>query len=275
MDPARDISRHEAEFGRYVDRFLVGDAGYDAHIELKREHSRLVLANARTIVDEAATAGIAAGGMDAVSARAALLGALYHDIGRFSQYRRWQTFSDARSVNHGLLGGRMLNTERLLRDEAPEVRHLAACAVVLHNRFILPTGISARVRQVVSVVRDADKLDIFRVLAAHMRPGGPRDEVVVLHLPEVEGGWTPAVLDAVRGGRLASYTDMRCMNDFRILLCGWCHDLGFAASRRLLRESGRVEQLLSWLPAPERAPEMAELRGRVLAALREDDAVAP
>lgn len=266
VDAACDISRHEAWFGQYVDRFLTGDADHDAHIELKREHSLLVLAGARTIVDEAVAEGV----MDMVSARAALLGALYHDIGRFPQYRRWRTFSDARSANHGLLGGRVLNEERPLADESPAVRRLAACAVVLHNRFAIPAGVSPRVRQVTRVVRDADKLDIFRVLAAHMQPGGPRDEVVVLHLPETEGAWTPAVLDAVRSGRLASYADMRCMNDFRILLCGWSFDLGFAASRRLLRESGRVERLLAWLPSPDEVPEMAELRCRVLAALHDD-----
>lgn len=266
MDAQRDISRHEAWFGQYVDRFLTGDATHDAHIELKREHSLLVLGNARIIVAEA----VASGTMDVVSARAALLGALYHDVGRFLQYRRWQTFSDARSTNHGLLGGRVLNEERPLHDESPAVRHLAACAVVLHNRFAIPAGVSPRVRQVTRVVRDADKLDIFRVLAAHMEPGGPRDDVVVMHLPEVQGAWTPAVLDAVRAGRLASYADMRCLNDFRILLCGWCFDLGFAASRRLLRESGRVEQLLAWLPAPDQVPEMAELRCRVLAALHDE-----
>lgn len=261
-----DIAAHEAWFGQYVDRFLTGNAEHDGHIELKREHSLLVLGHARAIVAEA----VAAGAMDVVSARAALLGALYHDMGRFPQYRRWRTFSDARSTNHGLLGGRTLNEERPLRDEAPAVRRLAACAVVLHNRFAIPAGVSPRVRQVTRVVRDADKLDIFRVLAAHMRPGGPRDEVVVLHLPELEGQWTPAILEAVRAGRLASYADMRCMNDFRILLCGWSFDLGFAASRRLLRESGRVEQLLAWLPSPEVVPQMAELRCRVLAALHDD-----
>ncbi len=270
MDAQRDIAHHEAWFGQYVDRFLTGDAAHDAHIELKREHSLLVLGNARIIVAEA----VAAGSMDVVSARAALLGALYHDVGRFMQYRRWQTFSDARSTNHGLLGGRVLNSERPLHDESPAVRHLAACAVVLHNRFAIPAGVSSRVRQVTRVVRDADKLDIFRVLAAHVQPGAPRDDVVVMHLPEVQGTWSPAVLDAVRNGGLASYADMRCLNDFRILLCGWCFDLGFAASRRLLRESGRVEQMLEWLPSPDAAPEMAELRCRVLAALRDESDMA-
>lgn len=265
-----DILHHEAWFGSYVDRFLTGEAEHDAHMELKREHSLRVLGHARGIVKEA----VACGNMDVVSARAALLGALYHDMGRFEQYRRWRTFSDARSANHGLLGGRILNEERPLADEPLAVRRLAACAVVLHNRFALPPGISPRAGKVARVVRDADKLDIFRILAAHLEPGVPRDEVVVLHLPEAEGQWSPAVLDAVRAGGLASYADMRCMNDFRILLCGWCFDLGFAASRRLLRESGRVERLLSWLPPDSASPALAELRCRVLAALH-DEADAP
>ena len=89
-----DIRNHEALFESFASMYLREHPG--DMLRLKREHTYKVLAHARAIVAQE--------GLASQEGRATLLAALYHDTGRFPQYVRWRTFSDAESENHGYLG---------------------------------------------------------------------------------------------------------------------------------------------------------------------------
>lgn len=95
---------------------------------------------------------------------ASLIG-LLHDIGRFEQVRRFQTFLDADSVNHALLGIEILKEQNFLREfnSDPAADTFILTAIRNHNRFQLEEGLSARERMFCQIIRDADKIDIFRV----------------------------------------------------------------------------------------------------------------
>lgn len=256
MTDSRDITSHESWFAAFTAAYRDEGPETIAPVDLKIEHTRHVLMNARAIVDSES--------FSPQVARAALLAALYHDTGRFPQYRRWHTFSDARSANHALLGGRTLREHGALDGESSAVRRLVLGAVVMHNRFCLPARIGPAVRTVTEVVRDADKLDIFRIMAPQLAPGVPRDSVVVLHVEDAPSRWTPKVVEDVLEGRVASYADMRYVNDFRLLLGTWVRELRFAASRRMLAGSGLVENVLRGLPAE---PVIELARSRILSDL--------
>ena len=259
--PELDVSSHEAWFARYAALQRTGTETIDGPLALKFSHSIHVLAHARTVVH--------AERLPPQTGRTALLGALYHDIARFPQYRRWQTFSDTLSTNHGILGSRILNALRPLEHEPRRVRLLAQGAVILHNRFTLPVGLSEEMRGVADVVRDCDRLDILRIMAGMLAPDGPNmpenaANAAMLHLPEEKGSYSTAVYQAVFDGRAASYADLRTRNDFRLLLCSWCDDFHFHTSRAILRDSGLMGPILDNLPD---LPEMAAIREKTLARL--------
>ncbi len=259
--PDLDISAHEAWFARYVSLQRTGAEAIDGPLDLKFTHSLNVLAHARAVVG--------AEHLPSQTARAVLLAALYHDIARFPQYRRWQTFSDPFSTNHGILGSRILNALRPLEHEPRRIRLLAQGAVVMHNRFALPHGLTEEMRCVVDVVRDCDRLDILHVMADMLGPGGPKRaenvaSAAILHLPEVKDAYSPAVYQAVIESRPAKYREMRTRNDFRLLLCTWCCDFRFQASRAIVRASGLVQEVLDSLPD---LPEMAVVREKILTCL--------
>ncbi len=74
------------------------------------------------------------------------------------------------------------------------------------------------------------------------------------------------MLRAALEGRVASYADLRSVNDFRVLLNTWIFDMHFAASRRQFVEDGHARRLLEGLPAnavygPARAALLARLEG--------------
>ena len=104
-----DIRNHEALFESFASMYLREHPG--DMLRLKREHTYKVLAHARAIVAQE--------GLASQEGRAALLAALYHDTGRFPQYVRWRTFSDAESENHGYLGVRVVNSLPCLNRTSP------------------------------------------------------------------------------------------------------------------------------------------------------------
>lgn len=251
-----DLSRFREFFARYVDGFLTRDPDFDENIEIKRGHSLNVAGHAAMIADSLA--------LPPDLDRACRLAGLLHDLGRFEQYRDWRTFDDRASVDHGRLGSLVLGRARVLAGEPARVRRLTRAAVLLHNRRRLPAAVPADHLLVTRVVRDADKLDIFRVMAAHLAPGRALNPVVTLGLRDDPGAWSEAVAAAVRGRRLAEYAQMEYVNDFKLLLLSWVYDLNFPAARRFLAGSGLIQNLAAQLPA---APEVAELVKQAMADL--------
>ncbi|MEG2004626.1 MAG: HD domain-containing protein [Bilophila sp.] len=231
------IAAHEARFERFVGAYLQSHP--HPMLRLKREHSLNVLAHARTIVQ--------AEGIQGEAGRAALLAALYHDTGRFPQFVRWKTFSDAQSTNHGTLGVRVVKKEGFLLDEPSRLQHLTLAGIALHNRYRLPKNFSGTAALVTQVTRDADKLDIMRIMAKCLNDPIPADDIV-LHVLDEPEQWSPHIVQTVLAGRVPGYSDLRYINDFRMLLATWLQDLFFAGSRRELACSGQVEQVLAGLP---------------------------
>ena len=258
-----DIAIHEARFALFVEAFLREPVPM---LELKVAHTRNVVTHARDIIasGEACLTGTVP--CDEVY-RACLIAAQYHDIGRFPQYARWHTFSDAVSINHGALASILLARKPFLEGETDIVRRLARVAICLHNRLRLPSGLSAAERLVADVVRDADKLDIFRIMACYLDGSSEADEVV-LRVRDVPDGWSPAIANTVCAGQTPAYRDLVYVNDFRMLLVSWLRELRFAYSRKVLAASGHLERILAGLPDdPALKPTLNALRGLIREAL--------
>lgn len=238
------IGEHEEWFAAYAaDRCAVeaakpcGDVG---PMHLKIRHSLAVLNNARRMVG--------CERFSAAQGRICLLAALYHDVGRFEQYLRFHTFKDKESCNHGQLGVRILKQKKCLDGEDSSIRKAVLAAVALHNRFALPEGLPEDMAIAAHVVRDADKLDILRVMDEHLRGPRPYNPTVVLSLPDATGLHSEAVIQAALEERVAAYADLHSVNDFRLLLGTWFFDMHFDSSRRQFVEDGHAQNLLYGLP---------------------------
>jgi hypothetical protein len=65
--------------------------------------------------------------------------AMFHDVGRFEQYRRYSTFIDAISENHAALGVKVLKEEGVLVTVPEDERRTIYQAISLHNVFRIPS----------------------------------------------------------------------------------------------------------------------------------------
>lgn len=259
MATLTDTSVHYERFNAYYQsfsrRYSHSSEDYE-YLHLKWLHSLNVAANAEQIVSSAE--------FPEYLARPAQLAALYHDVARFEQYVQYGTFRDAESANHGAWGAKILGKEPFLEGEDEYSVSLVRAAVNMHNRAALPAKIPEDYLLVTKLVRDADKIDILRVLSAYMHPAGPRSDLVTASLPDLPGKWSAKIYNDVLGGRSAKYADMQFLNDFRLLLCSWLFGLNFSASRGIIIEQGHVPEILEGLPDN---PEMDRVRQVVERAL--------
>ncbi len=182
---------------------------------------------------------------------------LLHDIGRFEQVRRWDTFSDARSCSHAGLGVEVLFGEGAGGGEAQDPsngdrgrlevfarldeadRELLRTAVAAHSNFRLPEGLDERTRRFCDLLRDADKIDILK--AACTEPveaifGVPEEELLASPL-------TPSVEETFYGHRTVLRADRRVPADFLLGFACFAFELAYPESRRIAGEQGYLFEL--------------------------------
>ncbi len=225
----------KAEFARYVEAY---DAT-DPKIALKVAHTYRVAALCERI---GGSVGVDDPGL-------AWLCGMLHDIGRFEQVRVYGTFVDAHSVDHAQLGADLLFKEDLLErfvapDEwdNPADRQLLERAIRNHNRFRLEDGLDERTRTYCNVLRDADKIDIFRVNCET-----PLEDIYNLTTEELRSSAVGKGARDAFDGRTAL---LRSLKEEPIdhLVGHIClvFELVYPLSTKIAREQGYVDRMLSF-----------------------------
>ena len=143
----------EDVFQNYVDKYN----SRDGKIKLKIDHTYRVAKICEKIAENLELSG--------QDIDIAYLTGILHDIGRFEQIKRFNTFVDAESVDHAKLGIEILFEENLIREfiEDKSEDELIRKVIYNHNVFSLPDNLSERELLFAKILRDADKIDIFRV----------------------------------------------------------------------------------------------------------------
>lgn len=90
---------------------------------------------------------------------------LLHDIGRFEQWKKYETFSDKDSIDHADLGVKILKKNNYLRCfiEDDKYDDIIIKSVKYHNKYKLPKNLTKKELLFVRLIRDADKIDILRL----------------------------------------------------------------------------------------------------------------
>ena len=251
-----DIYEHIAWFKAYFFAKRQEELIDPEPMDLKSKHTYRVLSNAKRIVLGEQFQG--------AIGRAALIAALYHDLGRFEQYLRYRTFKDRDSVDHGDLSHEILLKTQCLKNEESWIIETALTAVKLHNKFTLPANLPKDVKIVCQVVRDADKLDILRVIDQHLSTK-PYNPTVVLSLPDRQDIDNQVVIQAALNDKLVSYADLKCVNDFRLLLGMWLNDMNFPSSSKTFISQKHAQNIVGNLPI---SGPYAQARAYVLSKLK-------
>ncbi len=96
----------------------------------------------------------------------AWLSGMLHDVGRFEQVKRYNTFIDSESVDHAEFGADLLfGKDRLIENYISDRSWDDLIEIVIrqHNKYRMLESIEGRTLVFCNILRDADKVDILRV----------------------------------------------------------------------------------------------------------------
>jgi len=233
-----EFTIHRAEVEKSFRDYIAAYNLNDAKVKLKVDHTFRVAA-----LSDVITGSLGMNGYD--KDLAWLLGML-HDIGRFEQVRRYGTFVDSVSVDHAEFGADLLFKENLIDSFPTEtlseewMRRLET-AIRLHNKLKLPEDLDDLTRQFCDIIRDADKLDIFRVvseLSFEERAG------TSLSMMQQADEANDAVMECVRQHRCVPRNIRKTRFEVHISHCCMAFELVYPESRKIAGSQGFVSRLL-------------------------------
>lgn len=233
----------------------------DEKIKLKIDHTYRVAGLCQRIAE---SLGLSEPDVDI----AWLLGML-HDIGRFEQIRRFGTFNDVQSVDHAEFGADLLFKEGLIRkfaegyyeecelarsgnEEAEQIiknneHHnkdtgLLEMAIRQHNKYRVKEDLTERQRMFCDILRDADKVDIFKVNADI-----PMEIIYDVTTEELKNGIiTKEVLESFYKKETVLKSVRRSAVDHIVGHISLLFELVYKESYRQAKEQGYVYKLLDF-----------------------------
>lgn len=248
----------------------------DEKIKLKIDHTYRVAGLCQRIAE---SLGLSEPDVDI----AWLLGML-HDIGRFEQIRRFGTFNDVQSVDHAEFGADLLFKEGLIRkfvegyyeecelarsgnEEAEQIiknneHHnkdtgLLEMAIRQHNKYRVKEDLTERQRMFCDILRDADKVDIFKVNADI-----PMEIIYDVTTEELKNGIiTKEVLESFYKKETVLKSVRRSAVDHIVGHISLLFELVYKESYRQAKEQGYVYKLLNFKSdVPEVNAEFDDMR---------------
>lgn len=235
-----DLDTLKAWFSGYYETFSPSCDEDRKNFDVKRKHTDAVCSNTLLISRDLE--------LDDQRTLLAEAVALFHDVGRFPQYRQYKTFQDSISVNHAALGAKVLIENAVLRDLPDKEQDLIVRAVTLHNVLAIPGDLDQDLLQQVRMIRDADKLDIWRIcLEYYAQPRSDRASAVGLGLPDVPE-YSPAILTNLHQRKLVLLSSLKTLTDFKLLQLAWIFDVNFPATFRILAQRQYIDRFAVTLP---------------------------
>lgn len=192
-----DVQKALNEYNKYIKNYNIKDD----KIALKVAHMLRVKENSKNIAQSL--------NLETEDVELAELIGLLHDIGRFEQVKRYNTFVDKNSVNHGAFGAKILFEDGLSERE------------MLHAK----------------IIRDADKLDIFNV-ALKEKPEAVYESE---HLEKET--FTDEIFREFMNNEQLDYSKIKTHADVVICHFRYVFDLNYKYSFQVVNENKYLERL--------------------------------
>lgn len=245
------VDSYKLWFENYIDHFRNKYSELIENIEIKADHSRKVR---KEIVGIAQSLNL----NNEEVMLAEIIG-LFHDIGRFRQFAKYQTFSDSKSQNHAELGVEVLKENNILNDLSTENQEIIYNSILNHSRAEIIPDKNERIVFFSKLIRDADKLDIWRLITEYyMVKEQKENKALELELPDNDE-ISDEVLESILNKKVVLKESMKTLNDFKLLQIGWIFDLNFDYSIKHLHEKKYLDKILGTLPDTKEVNQIKEI----------------
>lgn len=228
----------------------------DEKILHKIKHTYQVVNNAKYICEKL--------NLDELNTDIAMVIALLHDIGRFTQAKEMKTFrEDITSFDHATLGVKWLFEKNEIRNfvSSNEYDEIIEKAISNHSKYILDESeLSDKEILHCKIIRDADKIDSFRAKT--------EDDIYTMANIHVEDIENSKITDKIYRDFMNEKTilskDRKTGIDIWISYIAFIFGLEFKCSYQLIKEKDYINKLFDRFEYKLDATKMNELRIKAL-----------
>ncbi|MBR3209861.1 MAG: HD domain-containing protein [Bacilli bacterium] len=165
---------------------------------------------------------------------------LLHDIGRFYQWHKYQTFEDRVSIDHGDYGAEELMGKNLIEKfySKKENYPIIYEAVKYHNKYSIPDNVKSE--KLCNLIRDADKIDIIYMY-----------KIKELNISD-EGEISKGVEENFLKEKLVNNKDINSKADICLRTLSLIYDLNYKYSYEYLKKENIIESLYNQISDKEK-----------------------
>lgn len=224
-----DILKAKKAFNEYVKNYNIEDS----KVQLKIKHTYKVVENSEKISKRL--------NLTEEEQKLAQLIALLHDIGRFEQLRKYNTFVDKMSVNHAIQGIEVLFKENKIRDfiETDKYDEIIRTAILNHNKADIEDGLDEKTRIQAQIIRDSDKIDIFRVIL-EVKP----EDSMTIKTEDIENEQvTDEIYNQFMNKEKIDYSRIKTNMDIIFTWFAYSYDLNFKESKEYIIENNYMDRI--------------------------------
>jgi putative nucleotidyltransferase with HDIG domain len=226
-------------FNEYINSFSGLSSGQKKNFQIKIDHSFRVAENIKLLAESLK--------INKNDSKALFMAGLFHDIGRFKQLIEFNTFNDMKSVDHASYSAKIIEEKDLLNSLDISLKELVLNAVRHHNKLELPGKMSERQLLFSRILRDADKIDILKVLTDYyLNKNREPNHTLTWELPAGDKVSPEAARD-ILSGKLVSREKVKNETDVKIMQLSWVYDLNFKVSFEIISQNRYLEKIYSTL----------------------------
>lgn len=168
---------------------------------------------------------------------------LCHDMGRFYQYDKYHTFNDTVSEDHGSLALKIFDTCPRTVDIKPHDLFLIKFAIFNHNKKEIEKTNHKDALLLAKIIRDADKLDIYRVLEPYLT-GDDANGAPKFVEADASNDINPRFMEIFVEGKQADYKEIKTHGDRKLVRLLWIYDLNFPWTVKKIKDAGYAERII-------------------------------
>lgn len=164
---------------------------------------------------------------------------LLHDIGRFEQVRRYHTFVDKDSINHGEYGIKILFEDGLIREFIKDDQYdrIIKLAILNHNKADIEKGLTKRENLHARIIRDADKTDIFSVLTTG-------DKEAIWEKADLSNDIiTDEIYREFMEDKQINYKERKTSADILVSHFAYIYDFNFKETLEVIKQNNYIDKL--------------------------------
>ena len=224
-----DIEKAKEEFINYTKKYDV----QNLNIARKIGHSLRVMEISNRLSTEI--------GLNDEQIKLATLIGLLHDIARFEQYKRFSTFRDVDSIDHGDFGVQLLKQDNYIRKfiKNEEYDDIILKAIHNHNKYSIEKGLNQEELLFAKIIRDSDKIDILYE-AVDMFYLGEEDEISNSILDkEIED----QIINKKQIKRKKGYIPQGINKVFGLI--SFIYDINFKESFKIIKDKNYINDILN------------------------------